>query len=284
MAKKYLFNIFKKVILLLSGSGLGKISFFNYLYSFLLGLLKPEIVERSGYKLYLDKSDSMNISIFDGHSVLLRSVLKDIIHKGMTVADVGAHIGYLSLEMSRLVGVKGKVYAFEPDKENYDLLKKNIEINNVRNIVAEGKAVSNKTGYVNFLSSGDSQRRRMVSTNNLYRSNDIVIVPSITLNDYFKNIRLDVVKIDVEGAELRVLEESTEVLKRNVNIKLIIEFCISQFSDYGYKATDLLIFLRRFNFNLYDIDEINRKLIKITDNEIVNKYCNGITNILCSRE
>ena len=66
----------------------------------------------------------------------------------MTVVDIGANYGSYTLIASTLVGNDGKVYAFEPELGNYDILVKNIEMNGCTNVTPIRKAVSNKQGKV----------------------------------------------------------------------------------------------------------------------------------------
>ena len=66
----------------------------------------------------------------------------------MTVVDIGANYGSYTLIASKLVGNDGRVYAFEPEPGNYDILVKNIEMNGYTNVTPIRKAVSNKQGKV----------------------------------------------------------------------------------------------------------------------------------------
>ncbi len=65
---------------------------------------------------------------------------------GDTVVDVGANIGYYTLLLANKVGKTGKVYAFEPDKINFEILAKNVKENNLENVVMINAAVGKKEG------------------------------------------------------------------------------------------------------------------------------------------
>ena len=68
------------------------------------------------------------------------------VKEGMTVLEIGANIGFFTLLFSRLAGEKGKVFAFEPDPDNFRLLEKNAQANGCTNTVCVKKAVSDRTG------------------------------------------------------------------------------------------------------------------------------------------
>ena len=111
-------------------------------------LLKSNFVEIEGHKIYLDPFDSLKLSINKSYEEFETKLVKDIIKEGNVVVDIGANIGYFTLIFSRLVGRKGEVFAFEPEPNNFNLLKKNIEINDYKNVNLINKAVSNKSGKI----------------------------------------------------------------------------------------------------------------------------------------
>ena len=76
------------------------------------------------------------------------------INKKNIVFDLGANVGFYSLLASVLVGSEGKVYAFEPLKENIDYLKQHIQQNNINNVNILESAVSDSNGYLMFTNGG----------------------------------------------------------------------------------------------------------------------------------
>lgn len=69
------------------------------------------------------------------------------IKQGMCVVDIGAHIGYYTILFSSLVGKEGKVYAFEPEIKNYNILLHNLRINNAVNVIPENLAIYDRETY-----------------------------------------------------------------------------------------------------------------------------------------
>jgi len=153
-------------------------------------------------------------------------VFEEILGPGMVVIDIGAHVGYYTLRAAKRVGMTGKVYAFEPDRENHGLLLKNIELNGYNNIVAAQMAVSDRIGNSTlYLTALDSGRHSMYHHGLPERGSAAVettTVDSFLVSEGWPSV--DLVKIDVEGAEVTVLDGMAQLLKRSPELKLIIEF------------------------------------------------------------
>src|SRR4030042_4007070 len=156
--KKLLFSLYRRCINLLSGTGLGKIPPVYWLYSFIYRLLRPPrgIMEVDGIKMSggtgnlpasFDKAFQAN-TIKGGWEVETIRLFKQLAKEGDTVVDIGAHIGYYTLLAARIVGDTGKVYAFEPDPANHDVLVGNIKLNGFQNVVTVRKAISDKNGQI----------------------------------------------------------------------------------------------------------------------------------------
>lgn len=131
-----------------------------------------------------------------------------IFKKDWVVFDIGAHVGFYSLLSAELAGEEGKVFSFEPLTINYEYLKKHIEINNYRNITPFNVAVSDRDGFA-FFSEGEN-----TSTGHL-TSNGEIKVRTIAIDDWVNDRKLpipDILKIDVEGAELAVLKGAVNLL------------------------------------------------------------------------
>ena len=152
LTKKILSTIYRKCEQILSGSQLGRSSIVKAISRCLRSYLKSDFVEIEGRQMFLDSNDSLRLSINRVYEPSETKTIKTHVKKGDVVLDIGANIGYYTLIFAELVGEKGKVYAFEPDPTNFDLLRKNVEINGYRNITLIQKAVSNKNGKISFYS------------------------------------------------------------------------------------------------------------------------------------
>ncbi|MFZ6017574.1 MAG: FkbM family methyltransferase [Nitrospirota bacterium] len=128
-------------------------------------------VNIQGLRMYLSGRDSVLFAwdmLSDSFEVGTTLLIKRLLSKGMTFLDIGSHVGYYSLLASKLIGETGKVYSFEADNCTFEVLVRNIELNNSRNIEAYRVAVSEKTGEVNFYQSNKGSNG-VEAFNRIYR-------------------------------------------------------------------------------------------------------------------
>jgi len=162
----------------------------------------------------------------DRYEVGTTRLLERAIKPGMVVVDVGAHVGYFSLLAARQVGPQGKVYSFEPDPINYRLLQQNINANGYQNITATQKAVSKALGTAQLiLSSRDN------GTHSLYGQDGgdagTATVCLVSLDEFLAEEnwpKIDLIKMDVEGAEMDALEGMRRLLRESSGLQLVMEF------------------------------------------------------------
>lgn len=127
------------------------------------------------------------------------------------VVDVGAHIGIFSVLASRLAK-KGKVYAFEPVKENFGMLRHNIKISNAKNIIAINQAISAKKEQREiFIAQAPLTGVNSLYSNLVYpkgKIGKIEKVDATSLSDFaieYGVEKIDFLKMDCEGAEYDIL-------------------------------------------------------------------------------
>ena len=120
--KKILRKMYKKSESIVSKSGFGRFQFVQNVGRRIRRPIKSDFIEIDGHKMFLDSLDSLKLSITGEHEEFETNVIKKIIKKEYNVIDIGANIGYYTLNFARLVGDKGRVFAFEPELENFQLL------------------------------------------------------------------------------------------------------------------------------------------------------------------
>jgi FkbM family methyltransferase len=140
---------------------------------------------------------------------------------GMQVLDIGAHVGFFALGAAKRVGAAGHVHVFEPTPETLKILEAHVALNhwNDRVTVFPG-VVADKNGEMTFYSHGTSMAASLSRENTVDLNPErpqhakALSVPAVTLDSYCseRRIRPDVIKIDVEGAELLVLQGGRETL------------------------------------------------------------------------
>lgn len=160
-----------------------------------------------------------------------RDFMAAYLRPGMCVLDVGANVGLYTVLASALVGPTGQVHAFEPSVVTHEWLLKNLRLNGCRNVKANRLALSKseRTMVLRADSSHPSHdgHRYVEQMDKVDRPLDTdEIVDCITLDDYVLNLGLngvDFAKMDVEGAELLVLQGATALLARAGDLTLMLE-------------------------------------------------------------
>lgn len=164
-----------------------------------------------------------------------RRALKKLIAPGMSVADVGANVGLLTLVCARSTGHTGWVWAFEPELGPRTLASKMAAANGLSWVDLRDTAVGARSGTLTFNVSP------IIGHSSLYalpgdeqKAARKVKVKVVTLDEAIgPDTKLDVVKIDVEGAELDVLEGMAGLLKANKDLAIIAEYGPSHLERVG---------------------------------------------------
>jgi FkbM family methyltransferase len=157
------------------------------------------------------------------------TLLQALATPGDTVADIGAHVGYFTVLLSKCAGPTGRVVAFEPELGNFELLKADCIINGCTNVVLERSAVADRCGRAElYLASGNHGDHRLHATPG--RSSQEVAV--IRLDDYWRDRPLDIIKVDAQGAEPAILRGGSETIRANANRLL----CLLELSPGLYRA------------------------------------------------
>ncbi len=272
--KKNLFTFYQKLVKNLTGTNLSIYRIIQKINNKINSNLKPNFVEIDGNKIYLDEKDSLFLSVYGFHEKTETEIVKNEIREGDIVLDIGANIGYYTLLFAKLVGEKGKVYAFEAESSNFEILKKNVYENNYNNVILEQKAVSNESGTVKFYIGKDSN-----TENQLFKPNvkhEEIEVKSISIDGYFKelNPKIDFVKIDIQGAEPLVIEGMTKIIEENKDLKIMLEWWPDAIRKYGIDPSKHLTQLVNLGFKIFEIDDKNATCIKTDIETLMKKYPN----------
>jgi len=179
----------------------------------------PLAAPLEGCRMRLDWHSSKAF-VFGTYEREVVRTLYEVIQPESTVLHVGAHIGYFTLLLAKLVGSKGMVVAFEPVPENFRVLAENIEMNGFQNVVLEKQAVAATSGVVSLRVNDDD---RLTYTASLLRGWPAFDVETTRLDDYVSRFDQPIrfVMMDVEGAESDVLEGMRHMLRRDLPTLLI---------------------------------------------------------------
>lgn len=208
--------------------------------------LKFWIKSHQSYWLY--KNYIMDFDEFD--------FIKKVSRKGDVIIDIGANIGVYSFWFDKCISDEGRIFAFEPDKNNLIKFRYNMELNKETTAISiYDLAVSNKEGVIDFFSGLDEQSSISFQTNKA--GMETCQVKTTTLDGFCKQENIEVVnflKIDVEGAEYLVLEGAKELLT-NKSIKVIQLELNNHINNYNLKVADVVKMMNEFNYSLYRLGE-----------------------------
>jgi FkbM family methyltransferase len=191
----------------------------------------------------------------------LKALFKE--YDSPTFVDVGAHLGYFTIYAGKLIGSSGQVISIEPNMKNYSRLLKNIEINGLKEITRIfNLALSDKDGMANM----EGYDERVIHE---VRDGNIQVV---TFDRFCaeENIWPDIIKIDVHGAEGKVLAGMSDSLKNKVSHL----FCETHSDLLGYTIRGIIQILEAAGLEVFEFtkhrESSGGKLVPITSDLLSN--------------
>ena len=180
----------------------------------------------------------------------------ETVKRNQTVVDIGANVGIYTLMAAKLVGKNGMVYAFEPDPDNFKLLEKNVKLNGFTNVRLVNAAVADKTGTLAF-----AQDRANPGESHI--GNGKLQVQAVRLADWLKKEKVEkinVIKMDIEGAEVSALTGMVGDTKTFLNTKLFAECNSKALAGFGKQPIDLVEAMKNIGWKPTKvIDEFAKK-------------------------
>jgi FkbM family methyltransferase len=207
----------------------------NTVYRFAFPIYRPLY---GTFKAYADRAE--------------RRLLAANLSEGSVVVDAGANIGIYSRFLAKCVGNSGIVHSFEPSPDNFAHLRN--AVRNLPNVRTNQEAVGDMTGeQLLYTSRALNVDHRTYAVED--ESRDTITIRSIRLDDYFKpGERVDLIKLDIQGYELRALRGASRVLKDNPRIKVLFEFWPYGLRAAGVSPESLLEFLEKNGFTVMTFD------------------------------
>jgi FkbM family methyltransferase len=199
-----------------------------------------------GYELLLDTDESHQKGVAEGSIDHELSAFSDLIGKDDTVFDLGANIGAFSI-FAAANNSKCDIYSFEPEPKTFEHLNKNVELNSFSDRVNTiQKIVGDEVGSAELYVSYSENQATHSMTQTTHHSGDTVEVEMTTVDTIAESYQNpDVVKIDVEGAEARVLNGMEKSLIEGVKILIDVhdselrkmggnpEYIFNKLTNYG---------------------------------------------------
>jgi FkbM family methyltransferase len=207
------------------------------------------------------------------------------IRPGMTVIDIGAHVGYYAVLFSKLTGDKGKVYAFEADADNFILLEKNV--GRRQNVCLINQAVSNQDGFIDFYKiQSNTGCHSLIAPSK--SQTEKISVPTTTIDSFIeknKLAKIDFIKIDIEGGEYLALLGMQKLFSHPDAPAIIMEFGPEAILAAKLDPQEFLKKIRNFGFRIFEILPRGEIQLVSPEDEITkfNYYRTGFVNLLLKK-
>lgn len=247
-----------------------------------------EIIEVNGYKMSIIPNDpgiSQELQTFKIHEPLSTKLISKLLKTGMTCLDIGANIGYYVLLESKIIGDNGKVIAIEPSPQNYNCIKKNLELQNSQNVKAFNFAAGDTNGNIRFFINERSNGCKVLLEGEELpnRPGTVIQVPVKRMDDFLKELgveRVDFVRMDVEGYEWNIFQGMKNTIRKskpiiqlevhkgrmgNETTKIFFDFFKTngyEVASYHQRDLDLPFIGTLKDIKKYTIDELIEKLNK----------------------
>ena len=237
------------------------------------GFCKLCKIRMRGYQLRFFPTNLSNTLWIDRHNrdEDLEFIARAL-QSGETYVDVGANIGFTAIEGSRAVGPAGKVFAFEPHPTIFSYFQQNLQLNGCSNTKAFNVALDREPGELRFMNDRRDDMNRISAGGGL-------VVRAETLDKmipFSAAERIQLLKVDVEGAERSVFAGASEVLRRTDT--LYFEAYQPSASAFGYRIEQLLDDVRANGFQLFELDAAYRLCT------LSNNFGENIVNVVAARD
>ncbi len=188
------------------------------------------------YKMFLNINDdgiSRTLAANGKREMQLRAILEEEIRPGMCIFDLGANIGYYAIWEALTVGPEGRVYCIEPSPSNFELLQKNIFLNNVsERVEIFNIGAADRIGEADFhlaefsnLHTFMAEQYKFGDKSKRLLNGQTIKVPLTTVSEFAKGKRkIDLIRMDVEGFEVEVIDGMEDAFINNPDFSPAICF------------------------------------------------------------
>jgi len=255
------------------------------------------ITQVNGIFYSIDPLDQVEFNTFRGFSIGPESIfskyLASILTKNDVFFDLGAHTGRHTLPAAKYVGPTGRVFAFEPIHTSFAKLHSNIMLNSFNNVVTINKAVLDKPNKlieifihpimpVESTNTGESSISSIKIIDQKLSPKLLATtttIDEIVIKHQIRQIKL--IKIDVQGGELQVLNGALSTLKNKIIQNIYLEIHLLELQDLGINYLDILKLLNEYGttyfFNTALVNKNQKEVKKVTPGTL-NEYFSDETN------
>lgn len=208
--------------------------------------------------------------------------IRKYLNEGDTVWDVGANIGYFTLEFARSVGSQGKVLSFEPHPEIFKVLQRNVSRNKYQNISLQNVACGEEATFSKLYFSTENEGNHKIVENS--SSKDSVKIKVVKLSTFIETHPPRLIKMDIEGAELLALRGLGADYLKYSRVDFVIEYHPYEMSFFDIEGEQVLDFFIDTGYKFRNLAFPDSPII--SREEILKKYKKedrSITNLFCSK-
>lgn len=256
----------------------GRVPILRRFVNVLVRSVIPETIRIQDGIIALNRNDPVisGALAFNAYEKREAQLFRSRVKEGMTVIDIGANLGFYTVIAANRVGRHGTVLAFEPAPENYALLQETVRLNGFRNTTCWSCAISNTTGQTDLFLSRENMGDHTIHDPGGARETVKVEVVSLDAVLEVQAISLvDIIKMDIQGAEGLALEGMKSTLAANPAVELFVEWYPFGLRRVGTDPLTFLGTLEAHGFSLWrvgDVLEPVRDFQKLVDNTTGKKY------------
>jgi FkbM family methyltransferase len=195
-----------------------------------------------------------------------------MLRPGMVVVDVGANIGLFSAVAASIVGRTGRVVAVEPEARNCAFIHRTLQRNGFTQVEVVQAAVAARCGAGELFLNEENKADHRIFAAGSRDPRRSVAVELLTLDELVARQglpRVDVLKMDIQGAEGAAFEGMPQVLRDNHDIVVLMEFWPWGLRQAGSDPAALLRAWRELGFGVVDLDGDGRRLVPVHDDEVL---------------
>lgn len=243
------------------------------LYFYKAGSIRQAERNHIVYRLDISRLLDHSIYFYKINEPTWENLFKHL-NRDFVVLDIGANIGYLSLNFARACS-EGFVFSFEPDSQNFKDLQTNIKLNDFENIKIFKKALGEKSGdavlFKMYPNNPGANRILSTSPEQSCQHENVEVAALDEIDELKSTNRIDLIKIDVEGYEMFVLKGARELIEKWRPL-LFVELAEVNLRQQGYSALSLIDFIEELDYEVKDARDL-RDIERHKDNHHTDILC-----------
>jgi len=216
-------------------------------------------------KLSLEEAFHLGLLYYGVINPYETKILEKILKKGDVVFDIGAYVdGWYTILPARIIGNSGHIYSFEPHPVFFKRLKDNVTMNNLKNVTLVEKGMYDKSQKVSFFASAGCSSVIQEHAESYNGRAEKMTIQTTTIDTFIEKNKLkkvDLIKIDVEGIEMKVLKGGEKMFKK-MYPDILLEIVDKQLKLGGSNKETVLSFLKKLGYTGYVFTIEGLKLYK----------------------